>query len=726
MSWPAPDQFSEAVQHPQSAFSDAELRLSSVQTDRIGLPQVCSGAFAAVYRFHCPKRDLAVRCFLSQINDRSERYKHISSFIQKDSLESTVDFRFIEQGIRVNGKWYPILVMDWVNGKNLNSYIGSIVGDTAKLRELAYKFREMVIALEREGLAHGDLQHGNIIISNSQIRLVDYDGCYVPALDGDESHELGHPNYQHPARRRHHFGPYIDRFSAWMIYLSLLSLQFDPQLWEQLEGGDEKLLFGRSDYLKPERSRSLNCLRGHESLQIRQIADMVLDLLETPIEQIPSLETEMYSERQRPLFKSLVRGLSNGVLRLWYKTGFEAPASAAEGSKLIAQNSADSEGESFIAAEEDPLDGETSWYHDSSWQEQAQEYGAISSSSQSSLPASSKKDPPTHSWLPQTSFTQNSEDSSAELANTNGATAETGNSATSANGESLNGPPLLKNTLRSPAAAASPGSGDDLLNSSFTADLAIAPPSAPLVSRPELMTFIQTLPTLEHWKQMPPFEKTIRAAEPRRDYLQAALCIDKVLGAETIKLVADFAAFRCLLGVSESAIWITIFPVKLKWWFSDWSLSSADKRALFDSFVLALNHVSTLSPDSLSNCLWLQGSYFAVLDQILENYNDLQLKSLDIYLYVRLWFRFLFSPLLLENYLLNMVLSNMNKPAARLEAFKAALKVAHSYQLQGKLLESTRLKNRLRHRLDLVAKDENEDQSLWWQMMREAETAHLV
>ena len=204
---------------------------------------------------------------------------------------------------------------------------------------------------------------------------------------------------------------------------------------------------------------------------------------------------------------------------------------------------------------------------------------------------------------------------------------------------------------------------------------------------------------------MPPFEKTIRAAEPRRDYLQAALCIDKVLGAETIKLVADFAAFRCLLRVSESAIWITIFSVKLKWWFSDWSLSLLQiSELLFDSFVLALNHVSTLSPDSLSNCLWLQGSYFAVLDQILENYNDLQLKSLDIYLYVRLWFRFLFSPLLFENILLNMVLSNMNKPAARLEAFKAALKVAHSYQLPGKLLESTRLKNRLRHRLDLAVK----------------------
>ena len=94
---------------------------------------------------------------------------------------------------------------------------------------------------------------------------------------------------------------------------------------------------GRSDFLAPDRSAAISILRTHSSEQIRQIADIVLDLIETPFEQIPSLETEMYSERQRPLFKSLVRGLSNGVLRLWYKT-IEAPASAAEGNKFIAQN----------------------------------------------------------------------------------------------------------------------------------------------------------------------------------------------------------------------------------------------------------------------------------------------------------------------------------------------------------------------------------------------------
>ena len=39
-------------------------------------------------------------------------------------------------------------------------------------------------------IAHGDLQHGNIIVQDDgTIRLVDYDGCYVPELAGLKSNE---------------------------------------------------------------------------------------------------------------------------------------------------------------------------------------------------------------------------------------------------------------------------------------------------------------------------------------------------------------------------------------------------------------------------------------------------------------------------------------------------------------------------------------------------------
>ncbi|QLQ08322.1 MAG: hypothetical protein HZY76_21580 [Anaerolineae bacterium] len=52
--------------------------------------------------------------------------------------------------------------------------------------------------LQTHGIAHGDLQHGNVLVAADELRLIDYDGMYVPPLSGRESHEIGHRNYQHP------------------------------------------------------------------------------------------------------------------------------------------------------------------------------------------------------------------------------------------------------------------------------------------------------------------------------------------------------------------------------------------------------------------------------------------------------------------------------------------------------------------------------------------------
>src|SRR2546430_4647189 len=54
--------------------------------------------------------------------------------------------------------------------------------------------------LFRSQVAHGDLQHGNILVRGGSIQLVDYDGMWVPALKGRHATEIGHRAYQHPER----------------------------------------------------------------------------------------------------------------------------------------------------------------------------------------------------------------------------------------------------------------------------------------------------------------------------------------------------------------------------------------------------------------------------------------------------------------------------------------------------------------------------------------------
>jgi hypothetical protein len=54
------------------------------------------------------------------------------------------------------------------------------------------------------------------------LKLIDYDGMWVPALAGTRSGEVGHPSYQHPQRLRE--GPYnidVDRFPLLLVATAL-------------------------------------------------------------------------------------------------------------------------------------------------------------------------------------------------------------------------------------------------------------------------------------------------------------------------------------------------------------------------------------------------------------------------------------------------------------------------------------------------------------------------
>lgn len=292
--WPTPEAYSEAVQNPQHSFKDEALRNCQVTVNAMGLPCVQSGMFASVYEFKNDDEQWAVRCFTTRLIDQQERYKAISSFILADDLSYTVDFHYLEDGIKYSDAWFPILKMVWVEGQAFDMYIREHLNDVDALKKLKSEFQTMMQQLRRNGVAHGDLQHGNMLISHGDIFLVDYDGFYVPALAGRQSNELGHPNYQHPGRDEKLFGPAMDNFSAWVIYLSLVILIEDPDLWGQLGAGDECLLFKRIDYLKPESSQRIKTLQAHANITVREAVSMLLEFLKMPVEEIPFLETDIF------------------------------------------------------------------------------------------------------------------------------------------------------------------------------------------------------------------------------------------------------------------------------------------------------------------------------------------------------------------------------------------------------------------------------------------------
>jgi len=289
MLWPSPQDYNEAIQNPRQAFADPELQDGDPELNLLGLPRPITGAFASVYKMQCGQRIWAVRCFLRDFKDQQQRYTAINQHLDRVHLPYTVGFTFLSQGIRVRGQWYPILKMEWVQGDPLNVYIEKHLGNSDMLLTLAGRWIRMIKELQQASIAHGDLQHGNILIVGDELRLVDYDAMYVPALSGKTSHEAGHRNYQHPSRTND-FDLYLDNFSAWVIYLSLLAYSVEPGLWYRFGAGDECLLFRRDDFTNPGSSLIFFTLERSQNSQIQQLASLFRSRLQLPLSQFPPFD----------------------------------------------------------------------------------------------------------------------------------------------------------------------------------------------------------------------------------------------------------------------------------------------------------------------------------------------------------------------------------------------------------------------------------------------------
>lgn len=282
MIWPNCTDYQEFIQNPKTSFEDYELKYGRPVLNNLGLPKVISGNFASVFQFDCSGHMHAVRCFNRYQRDQQARYMAISSYLDEKRLPCMVDFNFIPQGIRIRGQWYPILKMDWIEGETLNSFIERNLGHPEILEGLSAKFLELISALRGNSIAHGDLQHGNILISNNEIKLIDYDGMYVPILREKTSNEIGHPNYQHPFRTERDFGPFLDNFSAWIIFLSIQIVSCSPRIWQDMNGGDEKLVFCRQDFENPYESRLVRILDSSNDFRLKEIGNRIKSICYCP------------------------------------------------------------------------------------------------------------------------------------------------------------------------------------------------------------------------------------------------------------------------------------------------------------------------------------------------------------------------------------------------------------------------------------------------------------
>lgn len=263
MTYPTPGEYQEALQFPETALVDPHLRGAEPETNVLGIPRAITGAFAVVFPVSVRGARWALKCFLTDVTDQRRRYRAVGEHLREADLPYTTAFEYQDEGIRVGERPYPLLKMEWLDGVGLNRYVAKHLEDADRLTAM---WRRMMADLEEGGIAHGDLQHGNILVDGDRLRLVDYDTMYVPALRGRKSPEVGHRNYQHPDRDEHDFGPYLDRFSALLIDTALQACAHRPELWDRFDSG-ENMLFRLDDLADPSTSLLFEELRSIDGLR---------------------------------------------------------------------------------------------------------------------------------------------------------------------------------------------------------------------------------------------------------------------------------------------------------------------------------------------------------------------------------------------------------------------------------------------------------------------------
>jgi serine/threonine protein kinase len=242
--------YQEAVQVPSAAFSGPELKQGVPVMNKLGLPRPICGQFASVYELEHGGSRWAVKCFLRNIPDLHSRYAKISNHLSECDLPYFVTFEYQQKGIRVRGNHYPLVKMEWVEGLGLNQFLEQNLTNQTVLAALEQDWLTLLEDLQPVRIAHCDLQHGNVLVTDDgSLRLIDYDGMWVPKLKGQKSNEVGHPDYQSPLRTEKDFNADIDGFAGDVIHVAIRALA----AWDKYNNGDN-ILFRRQDFLDPRKS----------------------------------------------------------------------------------------------------------------------------------------------------------------------------------------------------------------------------------------------------------------------------------------------------------------------------------------------------------------------------------------------------------------------------------------------------------------------------------------
>ncbi|MBO4719789.1 MAG: protein kinase family protein [Prevotella sp.] len=245
MNYPLISEYVEAIKAAEDNFKE----LTNLRPV-LGDDWITSGNYAVVFKMEDVEtgKFYALKCFTKEQEGRAEAYHQIANALKDVDSPYLVSLRYLDKELFVDTEQkteteFPVLLMDWVEGKTLDKYLRENLDDKYALEMLAYRFSQLAQWLIPQPFAHGDLKPDNILVrGDGTLVLVDYDGMYVPDMKGQKARELGSPDFRHPLRTEVDFDEHIDDFPITLILLSLKAISFNPDYLDEYGAVDRLLI----------------------------------------------------------------------------------------------------------------------------------------------------------------------------------------------------------------------------------------------------------------------------------------------------------------------------------------------------------------------------------------------------------------------------------------------------------------------------------------------------
>ena len=295
--YPGASEYEDAIALGKKSFKTLNLTFE-MSDPNMRLWTFGAGQFAVAFKAKMKNKYYAVRCFQHATEKGIAKYKILSNYLKKKKIPWLSSFQYFDNEIIVGDKEYPVLLMDWVEGVDMHEFITENLYSNYWLLQLQKALVSLSLDLEKEGIGHGDIQKGNVVVVKDKgalkLKLIDYDGMYVADMAGDESIELGKPDVQHPKRDKTFFNEKMDRFSIWLILTAIEALKYDKSLWDRISDGgfndESNFIFSFNDLNNTINSKVFAKLSQSTHDSVKEYAGIFIKLCNEDINKISQPE----------------------------------------------------------------------------------------------------------------------------------------------------------------------------------------------------------------------------------------------------------------------------------------------------------------------------------------------------------------------------------------------------------------------------------------------------